>query len=120
MVLLVIPIVRYWGNPTDYIPDFNTNQLTPGGVIDLSKKHSINRTLRNESISATVTNPSELDSFLLGRLGKPFEYRHDGENKTGDYTCIEWNFEWVVYVSNTASVALFSAIFNENVNPQDG
>ena len=119
MVLPVIPIVRYWGNPTDYLPDFNMNQITPGGIIDLSKKHFINRTLRNESISAIITNPFEIDSFLLERLGRPFEYQHDGENKTGDYTCIEWSFEWIVYVSNTASVTSFNAVFNENVNPQN-
>ena len=110
-----IPLEGFWDNQIAYTPQFTRVEMKEGGVIHRSRSQIINTTRKSWSFQGVLKDRDTVDDFLRNRNGLPFQYQG------GAYTCLEWTWTWLVFVSDgiTARGAWeLSGTFVEDFNPE--
>ncbi|MFG6101162.1 hypothetical protein U2F10_02840 [Leptothoe sp. EHU-05/26/07-4] len=111
----IIPLEIYYSNPINQTPQFTRIEMGRGGVVHRSRSQIINNARRSWSFQGVLKNRDAVEDFLRDRKGKPFRY------EGGNYTCLDWDWEWLVFVSDGAvakGVWRLTGTFMEDFNPE--
>lgn len=111
-----IPIEGFWNNPISFTAQSTRVEMREGGVIQRSRSQVLNSVRQQWSFQGVVKDRDTADAFLRGRNGLPFAFQG------ADYTCVEWSWEWLVFVSDGVNPAKgvyrLTGTFVEDFNPE--
>ena len=112
MTYPAILLEGYWNNQITYTPQFTRIEMKEGGVIHRSRSQIINTTRKSWSFQGVLKDRDTVDEFLRNRNGLPLQYQG------ATYTCLEWTWTWLVFVSGVGGAWELSGTFIEDFNPQ--